>query len=99
MVGAVNVGVSLAKVERVKSKYLQVLGVVSLAWLIFILAFALSQLRTMAQKRKADIALRESERRLSHAITATSDTIWEYGLTDRRLGYSVRWHEMLGCRT
>lgn len=97
VVGAVNVGVSLAKVERIKSKYLQVLLVVSFAWLIFILAFALSQLRTMAQKRKADIALRESERRLSHAITATSDTIWEYGLSDRGLSYNVRWHEMLGC--
>ncbi len=40
--------------------------------------------------------LRAKERRLSHAISATSDAIWEWNYRTGEIYYSPRWYEMLG---
>jgi PAS domain S-box-containing protein len=46
--------------------------------------------------RRAVLALRESERRLAHAIAATSDAIWEWSVATGEWYFSPRWYEMLG---
>ena len=47
-------------------------------------------------QKLAEVTLRESERRLSFAIYATSDAIWEWNWISGRTYYSPRWYEMLG---
>lgn len=94
--GAVNVGISLEKVERIKRNYLLISCLLSTIWLLFVASFIISQLRTRNLKRKADLALVESERRLSRVIEATSDAIWEYNLYDGTFYYSRRLNEILG---
>ena len=96
--GAVNVGISLKKVERIKRNYLLVSCLISTVCLLFIAGFIISQLRTRTLKRKADQALLESEQRLSRVIEATSDAIWEYKLDDGTFYYSPRLNEILGAR-
>lgn len=49
------------------------------------------------EREKAAIdALRASERRLSQALAATTDSTWEWNLTTGETFYSARWYEMLG---
>ena len=96
LAGAVNVGISLAAIEGIKQRYIFFSAVAATCWLLFVSIFAVSHLRTMALKRQTARALRESERRLSHAIAATSDVIWEYDLISGRLYYSSRWYGILG---
>lgn len=43
-------------------------------------------------------ALRKSERRLSLAVSATADAIWEWNLVTQKTYYSPRWCEMLGYK-
>ncbi len=50
----------------------------------------------ITERKKAEEALRESERRLSMAISATADAIWEWSLVTDQTYYSPRWYEMLG---
>ena len=94
--GVVNVGISLAAVESIKQKYITVSVVAVAFWFAFIAVFAFSHLRTLAQKRRADHALLESERRLSRAVSGTSDAIWEWHLTTGATYFSPRWYSMLG---
>ena len=47
-------------------------------------------------QKLAELTLRERERRLSFAIAATSDAIWEWNLITHTTYYSARWYEMLG---
>lgn len=98
IIGVVNVGISLAAIERIQSKYIIISLLVSGFWLFFITIFALAHLRTVAQRRKADQARDDSERRLSQAIAATSDAIWEWHLPSGETYFSPRWYAMLGYR-
>ncbi len=50
----------------------------------------------ITERKLAEQALRENERRLSLAISATADAIWEWNLTTKQTYYSPRWYEMLG---
>jgi two-component system cell cycle sensor histidine kinase/response regulator CckA len=43
-----------------------------------------------------EASLRQSERRLSLAISATADAVWEWHLDTGQTYYSPRWFEMLG---
>ncbi len=47
-------------------------------------------------RKRAEDALRASSRRLSLAITATSDAVWEWNYQTGETYYSPRWFEMLG---
>ncbi|HPX60275.1 MAG TPA: PAS domain S-box protein [Deltaproteobacteria bacterium] len=94
--GAVNVGISLNAVERIKSRYITMSAATTALWLLFVSGLAVSHIRTMSLKRKADKALSASERRLFRAISATSDAIWEWDLSSKDSYYSPRWYQMLG---
>lgn len=78
--GAVNVGISLKIVEKARMNYIIISLTGTLFWIMFISGFALSHIRTMAMKRKAEIAMMESEEKYrllvenSHDITYTIDT-------------------------
>ncbi len=50
----------------------------------------------ITERKQAEQALRENERRLSLAISATADAIWEWNLATNQTYYSPRWYEMLG---
>ena len=47
-------------------------------------------------RKRAEDAVRASSRRLSLAITATSDAVWEWNYQTGETYYSPRWYEMLG---
>jgi PAS domain S-box-containing protein len=49
-----------------------------------------------AALRETTQALRRNERRLSLAISATADAVWEWNLKTNETYYSPRWYEMLG---
>ncbi len=51
----------------------------------------------VTERKQAEAALRASERRLSLAISATSDAVWEVDYQTGAAYYSPRWFEMLGC--
>ena len=57
--------------------------------------FALIAENVTAQK-ELEKDLRLKERRLSMAITATSDAVWEWNPVTNKTYYSPRWYEMLG---
>ena len=50
----------------------------------------------ITERKLAEEALKENERRLSLAISATADAIWEWNLATNQTYYSPRWYEMLG---
>lgn len=50
----------------------------------------------ITERKQAEQALRENERRLSLAISGTADAIWEWNLATNQTYYSPRWYEMLG---
>ncbi|MDY3560720.1 PAS domain-containing protein [Gemmata sp. JC673] len=50
----------------------------------------------ITDRKRAEDALRESERRLALAISATSDAVWERNYRTGESYYSPRWYEMLG---
>ena len=50
----------------------------------------------ITDRKKAEETLEKNERRLSLAISATSDAIWEWNLLTGLAYYSPRWYEMLG---
>jgi len=56
----------------------------------------ISVIRDISERRHAEELLRTSERRLSVAISATADAIWEWNLQTGETYYSPRWYEMLG---
>jgi PAS domain S-box-containing protein len=47
-------------------------------------------------RREMEQALRISERRLQYAISATSDSVWEWDVQTNETYFSPRWYEMLG---
>lgn len=56
----------------------------------------LGTLRDVTAEKVAEEALRQSEARLAHAFSATTDAIWEWYPKTSRTYYSPRWYEMLG---
>ena len=55
-----------------------------------------ASVRDITQRKTAEKLLEENERRLSLAINATADAIWEWDLRSNKTYYSPRWFEMLG---
>jgi PAS domain S-box-containing protein len=53
-------------------------------------------IRDVSERVRAFRALERSERRLSLAVSATSDAIWEWNIATREAYFSPRWYEMLG---
>ncbi len=43
--------------------------------------------------------VREREQRLSTALSATTDVVWDWSLPDNRLYLSPRWHDLIGSST
>ncbi len=78
--GAVNVGISMKIMENARRNYIIVSIAGTLIWILFISGFALIHTRTMAMKRRAELALIESEEKYrflvenSHDIAYTIDT-------------------------
>ncbi|MDD2467630.1 MAG: PAS domain S-box protein [Desulfobulbus sp.] len=53
-------------------------------------------IQDITEQKRAEKALRISEERLSFAISASSDAIWEMKPKSQTVYYSPRWYEMLG---
>ncbi|MBY0426082.1 MAG: PAS domain S-box protein, partial [Cytophagales bacterium] len=52
--------------------------------------------RDITERKKAEEKLQLSEQRLSYAMTATSDALWEWDYLTGKTFYSPRWYGMLG---
>jgi PAS domain S-box-containing protein len=50
----------------------------------------------VTDRKRVEARLRENERRLSLAIRATADAIWEWNPVTNETYFSPRWYEMLG---
>ncbi len=59
-------------------------------------AAIVSQIFANEKKRKAEEALLKNEMRLSYALSATSDAVWEWDYQTGKTYYSSRWYKMLG---
>lgn len=59
-------------------------------------AYAAELEQEVAQRKQAEEALRKNERRLSLAVSATADAIWEWNAVTKEGYFSPRWYEMLG---
>ncbi len=60
------------------------------------IAFALWKLETEAARRRAEEALRHSERELQLTLDATTDGIWKWNFKTNELFFSPRYYTMLG---
>ncbi len=59
-------------------------------------AVALARIRTQLAKRRAELALLESEERYSLAVEGTNDGVWDWRIATGDLYCSPRWREVMG---
>jgi PAS domain S-box-containing protein len=52
--------------------------------------------RDVSERKRTEEALRINERRLSLAVSATADAVWDWNLRTNETYYSPRWYHMLG---
>jgi len=81
--GAVNVGVSLAAIEKARTTYIIISSIGAFLWILFISGFALTHARTMTLKKKADAALNESERKYRFLVENQNDIVYSIDVQGR----------------
>ena len=52
--------------------------------------------RDVAERKRAEAALRESEERLALAVAGAQEGVWDWNLETGAVVYSLRWKQMLG---
>ena len=50
----------------------------------------------ITERKRAELALRQSEERLALVIQGSSDGVWDWDLTTHKVYFSPRWKDMLG---
>src|SRR5919109_4325868 len=58
--------------------------------------FVQGVVRGVADRRRTEAALRESEERLSLAFAGAQEGVWDWNLETNAVVYSPRWKQMLG---
>ena len=58
--------------------------------------YSLNSLQDVSARRQAESALRASEERLTHALEATSDGVWDWSIATGNVYFSPQWCRLLG---
>jgi PAS domain S-box-containing protein len=58
--------------------------------------YSLNSIQDVSARRRAEVALRASEERLAHALSATSDGLWDWNIATGEVYFSPQWARLLG---